>query len=48
MFGLGAPEMIAFLLIGALLFGPRLPEIGRYLGEGIDEFKNGMKGPWAF
>jgi sec-independent protein translocase protein TatA len=27
-----------------LLFGRRLPEVGRYLGKGIVEFKKGMKG----
>jgi sec-independent protein translocase protein TatA len=30
--------------IGILLFGKRLPEMGRYLGKTIIEFKKGMKG----
>jgi sec-independent protein translocase protein TatA len=32
------------LVIGILLFGKRLPEMGRYLGKGIVEFKKGLKG----
>jgi sec-independent protein translocase protein TatA len=27
-----------------LLFGRKLPEVGRYLGKGIVEFKKGIKG----
>jgi len=30
--------------IGILLFGKRLPEVGRSLGKGIIEFKKGLKG----
>ena len=35
---------LLFGLIGVLLFGKRLPEVGRYLGKTIIEFKKGMKG----
>jgi sec-independent protein translocase protein TatA len=42
--GLGAQEMIILLIIGVLLFGRKLPEVGRYLGKGIVEFKKGLKG----
>jgi sec-independent protein translocase protein TatA len=44
LFNLGAQEMIVLLVIGVLLFGRKLPEVGRYLGKGIVEFKKGMKG----
>lgn len=44
LFGLGGPEMIALLVIGILLFGRKLPEVGRSLGKGIVEFKKGLKG----
>src|SRR6188472_2762442 len=41
---IGAGEMIFLLILGVLLFGRRLPEVGRYLGKGIVEFKKGLKG----
>jgi sec-independent protein translocase protein TatA len=44
MFGLGHFEILALLVLGVLLFGRRLPDVGRYLGKGIMEFKKGMKG----
>jgi len=41
---LGTGEMIVLLIIGVLLFGRKLPEVGRYLGKGIVEFKKGIRG----
>ncbi len=43
-FNLGVPEMLLLLLVGVLLFGRRLPEVGRYLGKGMVEFRKGLKG----
>lgn len=43
-FTLGPQELIIILVIGVLLFGRKLPEVGRYLGKGIIEFKKGMRG----
>lgn len=37
-------ELIVIAAIGLLLFGKRLPEVGRSLGKGIVEFKKGLKG----
>ena len=45
MFGMpGGMEMVIILVIGLLLFGRRLPEVGRSLGKSIVEFKKGVKG----
>jgi sec-independent protein translocase protein TatA len=42
--GLGITEIIFIFLIIILLFGAtRLPQIGRGLGEGIRNFKKGLK-----
>ncbi|HRQ74819.1 MAG TPA: twin-arginine translocase TatA/TatE family subunit [Phycisphaerales bacterium] len=44
-FGLpGNTEWIILLILGLLIFGRRLPEVGRWLGQGIVEFKKGIKG----
>src|SRR5262245_31561699 len=44
MFNLGPSEMILIAVLGVLLFGKRLPEVGRSLGKGIVEFKKGLRG----
>jgi sec-independent protein translocase protein TatA len=41
---LTGPQLIIVLIVGVLIFGRRLPEVGRYLGKGIIEFKKGMAG----
>ena len=37
-------SIIMLLILGVLLFGRKLPEMGKYLGKGIVEFKKGLKG----
>lgn len=42
--GLGVQELLVIFLILVLLFGAsKLPQIGRGLGEGIRNFKGGLK-----
>lgn len=41
---LGMFEMLMLAALGLLLFGKRLPEVGRSLGKSIVEFKKGLKG----
>src|SRR5713226_8123717 len=41
---LGLPEMLVVMGVAVLLFGKRLPEVGRSLGKGIIEFKKGLRG----
>ncbi|QEL16220.1 twin-arginine translocase TatA/TatE family subunit [Limnoglobus roseus] len=41
---IGPQELLLLLLLGVLLFGRKLPEIGRSVGKSIVEFKKGMKG----
>jgi sec-independent protein translocase protein TatA len=44
MFGLGGTEMFILIILGVLLFGKKLPEVGRSLGKGLVEFKKGLQG----
>ena len=42
MFGAHWPELVVFLVVALVIFGPkRLPEIGGALGKGIREFRKG-------
>lgn len=42
--GLGFQELFLILIIIVVLFGAsRLPQLGRGLGEGISNFKRGLK-----
>jgi len=40
----GPMEMLIIAGIAVLLFGKRLPEVGRSLGKSIVEFKKGIRG----
>lgn len=44
MFGIGWMELLVLGLVAVLIFGKRLPEVGRNLGKGIIEFKKGLSG----
>ncbi len=42
--GIGYGEIALIAFVALLIFGRRLPEVGRSLGKGIKEFKKGIKG----
>lgn len=39
----GTPEMIVILVIGLLIFGRRLPDVGRSIGKTVVEFRKGIR-----
>ena len=41
---IGMTELIVLAVLGLLIFGRRLPEVGRGLGRSIVEFRKGLKG----
>lgn len=44
MFGINHTEILIILAVMVLLFGAsRIPELGKSLGTGIREFKNGLR-----
>ena len=44
MFGIGLPELLIIGFIVLVLFGSRLPNVMRSLGQGLVEFKKGVQG----
>lgn len=40
----GYGEILILLVIGLLLFGRRLPEVGKQLGRTVTEFRRGLQG----
>jgi len=44
MFGLGTSELLIILVLVLIIFGAgKLPQVGKSLGEGLRNFKDGMK-----
>jgi sec-independent protein translocase protein TatA len=42
--GIGVWELVIIGSVALLIFGGRLPQVGKNLGKGIVEFKKGLKG----
>jgi len=43
--GFGLPELLVILVIVVVIFGAsKLPQLGKGLGEGISNFRDGLKG----
>jgi sec-independent protein translocase protein TatA len=47
MFSFSMPELIVILVIALIVFGPaKLPELGKALGRGMQEFRKATNGEW--
>ena len=45
MFNFSMPELVLILVIALVVFGPgKLPEVGKAIGRGINEFKGAIGG----
>lgn len=48
MFSFSMPELVLILVIALVVFGPgKLPEVGKALGRGIQEFRRATSGEAA-
>jgi sec-independent protein translocase protein TatA len=47
MFGIGHLELLVVAFVGLILFGNRLPQVMRSLGQSVTEFKQGLHEPSA-
>ncbi len=41
---LGMTELLVLAFLGLLIFGKKLPEVGKSLGQGLVSFKKGLQG----
>jgi sec-independent protein translocase protein TatA len=44
MYNIGLPELLLLGIVAVLLFGKRLPEVARSLGQSYQEFRRGLHG----
>jgi sec-independent protein translocase protein TatA len=44
MFGIGMQELVILLVLGLLLFGSKLPDFARYLGQSVSVFRREIGG----